>query len=570
MTDRRYRRVILALGLGLGAAVGCSGDDLAAGTCRSQRDCAANEVCIAGACTPANTPDDPCTAGSCPSGEFCDLTDLRCKPIDGVGLDAGLSSDGGPGSNEDAGPVGPCNDDTDCGTPPVDICIANQCVKGCGQPGGLVCTGGTTCDMATGKCMGDESCNEDVDCGPPQRICEDNMCIAGCVADSSLCEMGVEVCDTNTGRCVRLPNRCGDDSQCNPPSTVCENMQCVPGCGQPGGVQCSGMTPRCIEATGRCGPPRMCMVDADCMNPDEICLDQACTLRCDRGGSCPIPNICDTSTGICLPGQVALGDPCQLDAQCQGSVCLTVNVNMTTQQICATPCGSTSECPLDFTCGELSEMKFCLSERLTTPVLAFDTRSGGFCSQANNTCQSRWCDLNASTCLEVCSRNSDCTNFGGQCWMFQYDQSGQNEYETFCEVETGGVGGAPCTANDQCQSNLCSTGTNACAAFCCRDQDCGASENCVLYNLDPANLVKVCEPRSTTAGTQALGTSCTANTQCETEICIAEDPSAPNGARQCSTRCCRHSDCSFLGATARCRPTAGPIANSLTGLCFDR
>ena len=568
------RRVLWALGFCWISVAACSGgeSELAPGTCRSQRDCATDEICLAGECSPANVTGTPCTVGSCPDGEFCDLTDQRCKPV-GSSTDAGEPGpDGGPrdGSTDDASISGPCLMDSDCGTPPVDVCVANTCVKGCGEPDGLVCTGGTTCDTATGKCVDANSCRDDSDCGPPQRICENSTCVPGCVANPGLCMAGVEVCDTNTGRCVTLPNRCAQDSDCSPPSTVCENTQCVPGCGQPGGIQCSGTTPDCNTSTGRCQAAQACTIDADCMDPDQICVNRACTLRCDRGGSCPSPNVCNTVDGRCLPGRIALGDPCMVDAQCQSSVCLTINISMTSQRLCVQPCSATSQCPLDFTCGELDEMRFCLSENLSNPPARFDVRSGGACSQASNSCQSRWCDLNASTCLETCLRDSDCAGFGDKCWMFRFDVNNVTNYETFCEVETGGGPGAACTTDDQCQSNLCSLTTRTCAQFCCRDQDCGPTQNCVLYNLDAANLIKICAPRSAGAGTQALGSACTADNQCESELCIPADVTALTGPEQCSSRCCTHADCSFLGASARCRPVSGPVMGSLTGLCFDR
>ena len=547
------------------ALSGCGGGtERAPGTCAAQRDCADNEVCVAGFCrTPGMS--GLCEPGACPAGSFCDPADLRCKPLDGQ--DGGMG-DGGPTSPGDGGPDGLCAQDTDCGQPPVDICVANQCVKGCGQPDGLVCTGGTICDPATGKCLDESACTADIECGPPQRICIDRECVAGCGANPNLCPAGTEVCDTTTGRCVPLPGRCTGDGDCMPPSTVCENMQCVPGCGQPGGVQCTGAAV-CDPATGRCSTPGGCNVDSDCMDPDLICVNMVCTPRCDRGNVCNANQVCNPDDGRCLPANLALGTMCEISAQCETSVCLNVTISMMTQQLCALPCAATSECPLNYTCSDLSGMGFCLNENLSSPPASFDTPSGGTCSMGNNTCQSTWCDLNAGTCIEECSRDADCANFVFGCWMYGFTSGGVTNYAHLCAGTTGSAAGAACTMDSNCLSGICNFNSGRCAAHCCRDQDCGPTENCTAYDIDGINFVNVCTPRSASAGSGALGSTCTGNGDCESELCLPVDRTAPTGPRQCTSPCCAHSDCGFLGAGGKCRPFTGPLPNTITGACFS-
>lgn len=564
----------------LGTAVtGCESESspVPGGPCVVQRDCVVGEQCVSSVCRPTNQ-TAPCTPGQCGVDQFCDVADGRCKPLasqprddagstpddaETVGVDAGSAPD----AIVDAGPQ-TCTEDTECGTPPVDVCVANQCVKGCGEPEGLLCTGGTRCDLATGKCRADP-CADDADCGPPQRICEQDICVSGCVVDISRCEVGAEVCDTDTGRCVPLPTPCIDDTDCAPPMTVCEALQCVPGCGQPGGVQCSG-TSLCDQMTGRCGPPPPCAVDADCMRADLVCVEQRCTLRCDQGGACGANELCDSASGRCLPANLPLGEDCLFDVQCDSDLCLTINPSMTSQRICVLPCSATSQCPLDFTCGELSEMPFCLSENLFTPAAQYDTRSGGSCSRTSNTCQSSWCDPDANVCLEQCARDSDCAGFGSQCWVFEHrDSTNTPAFANLCVLLGGAGAGAACTSNAACRSGICNRLTGRCSRLCCRDQDCGPTENCVMYTLDASNLAKICAPRGPTTGTGALGTSCLINTDCETSLCQPVDASQPSGPTQCTSRCCTNADCTFLGSTAHCRPVPGPIANSVTGVCFS-
>ena len=494
------------------------------GACQAQRDCVVGEVCIAGTCRPLTDAGQPCTPGSCEPNTFCDLADGRCKPVLTMVRDAGFSS-------PDA-------------TPAQDATVAEE-------DAGFV----------------EPECVSDPDCSPPQQICEQGMCVAGCVAMPDRCAEGTEVCDTNTGRCVPLSVRCMADRDCRPPATICESQQCVPGCGLPGGIQCTGLDGPCNPTTGRCEGAGVCAVDADCMDPDRICVDQRCALRCDRGRPCPSGDACNPADGRCGPGDLPLGDPCQFSAQCATDVCLSFTIGGSTSQLCTLPCSATSQCPLDFTCGELSEMWFCYSETLITPSPAYDTPSGGFCSMDSNTCQSGWCATAANECVEECSRDSDCATFGGQCWMYEFTRSGQPAYTTLCQLAGGQLPGTACTTGQTCRSNICDGGE--CADLCCSDADCGSDENCVLYEIDASNLTRICAPRSASAGTGVLGSACTSNNQCETELCTPSSIYAPNGARHCSSRCCNHADCSFLGPNGRCRPIAGPIANSLVGVCFD-
>jgi hypothetical protein len=63
-------------------------------------------------------------------------------------------------SRVDAGAQVRCTTDSDCG-PPARICEFMQCIPGCGQVGGLQCTGFQTCDANTGRCVGAPTCVDD-------------------------------------------------------------------------------------------------------------------------------------------------------------------------------------------------------------------------------------------------------------------------------------------------------------------------------------------------------------------------------------------------------------------------
>jgi len=568
----------------LAALAACSGGPTSGGSCQSNRDCIPGETCISGSCqivAASGCKNDE----QCPLGQYCDTTDSTCKmfssgdPDGGAVADAGSSTVATDGGVPDAGPrpdsgTGLCTVDTDCGSPPVDICQAGQCVLGCGQSGGLQCTGGTVCDMATGHCVSENpTCAMDSDCNPPTEICVNNACVFGCGLDSTLCQQG-EVCDTNTGRCVVVQTNCTDDSQCSPPMTVCESSQCVPGCDQAGGLQCSGATPFCDAATGRCtsNNPNACQLDADCTGANEICVNMACVLRCDApgGAGCTAPQVCDTNTGRCVAGGLPLGDmTCTQDAQCQSGLCLGLTINMATVNSCSRPCGATSQCPVDFTCGDVSGMGFCLSENLNSPPATFDTPSGGACNSTTNTCQSGWCNTGQNQCIETCSRNSDCASFGGNCWTYEQSGTGGTSFDNLCyDPGSGSATGAACTQNSNCRSGICSRYSGTCAAHCCSDADCPASQSCDTYDLDSATVVKICGPRSAGSGNLALGAACTTWSDCESEVCVPVDPADMNSPRKCSTLCCTESDCNQLPSGGRCRASTGPVTGTIIGVCI--
>ncbi|MCA9549142.1 MAG: hypothetical protein KC933_03845 [Myxococcales bacterium] len=558
---------------------GCSGSG--AGSCQSNRDCVLGETCISGSCQTIQ--QQGCQNDEqCALGEYCDQNSHRCltitigDPDAGVTADAGTSTVTADGGVETDGGVhtGPCTVDTECGTPPIDICVAMQCVKGCEQPDGLPCTGGLVCDSATGHCVDPNlNCQQDSDCNPPTQICIANSCVFGCALDTTLCQAG-EICDTNTGRCVVVQTSCTQDSECSPPMTVCESNQCVPGCGQAGGIQCSGATPFCDAPTGRCSnvDPNACQLDADCTGADEICVNNSCTLRCDAAGSpgCVAPQVCNTTTGRCLQGNLPLGDACLDDDQCATGLCLGLTINATSLSVCSTPCGATSQCPLNFTCGDLGGMSFCLGENLTTPPATWDTRSGGLCNTTTNTCQSGWCNTGQSQCIETCSRNGDCASFGGNCWAYEHtDAAGNNVFDSLCyDPGSGSATGAACAQNGNCRSGICSRYTSVCAQQCCSDADCGATQNCGVYDLAADTVVKICLNKSATSGSAALGATCTAANQCDSEICAPTDPAVMNSPMKCSTLCCRDADCGVLPGGGRCRPLTGPVTGTIVGVCL--
>lgn len=580
----------LALLLGLGAAgLGCGSDaPVAGGSCTTSSDCITGETCVAGTCTAGSGPSADCVDDlDCPTGTLCNLSTGTCEaPSTGRDLgttmsDAGeTSSDaevgdvpGDAGVGADAEPMdafeGPCTTDEQCGTPPVNICFANQCVLGCGQPNGLTCTGGQVCNTANGRCeAAQQSCATDAEC-PSAQICESQLCVPGCTLNPSLCDAATQLCDPSTFRCVALPTPCTMDSECMPPMTVCESSQCVPGCDQTGGIQCSGTTPYCNSGTGRCQATQVggCTLDSDC-GATEICENMQCVPRCDAPtGSCTAPQVCNPTSGRCINGGLALGATCSLNAQCTTNTCLGVTINSATVRTCSQPCGAQADCPLNFSCSDFSGMSFCIAETVFTPAADFDTRAGGYCDTNTNTCQSGWCNTGDSVCLETCQRSSHCSSFGGQCYLHTYTpSSGGTGYQQLCYSVSGSAGGVSCTTNSDCRSGVCNRYAGTCADHCCADSDCASNQNCGVYDLDTSNIVKVCTAAG--SGTRSLGSSCTSAAQCATEVCAPTDPTATSSPMQCSTTCCSNADCAALPNGGTCQPLSGPVTGTLVGVCI--
>ena len=146
--------------LGLAAATtlsACKKDPYPA--CRRDSDCTTDigEVCVSGMCQNCTT-DADCDA----RGDGLVCFEFRCTPED----DPAVVADGGDGSN--IGDV--CSMRTDC-------------------TGGLACVAGTcqaceedfacapyTCNLDTGRCDPQGSCQADADC-PTEEICDGGMCV---------------------------------------------------------------------------------------------------------------------------------------------------------------------------------------------------------------------------------------------------------------------------------------------------------------------------------------------------------------------------------------------------------
>lgn len=173
---------------------------------------------------------------------------------------------------------------------------------GSGGSGG----GGSSCDPATSVCP----CDADGAC-PDDLTCSEGICVDGCDFGYE-CGPG-KVCAN--GQC--LPG-CGTNTPCAEPGTTCENGVCVP---DPGNPACDDQTP--------------------CPVAGEICVNGICSTPCDANDDCPTGEVCNASTGACIP------DPSPLPScSSSGTTCGGVGQVCMNDGYCHYPCTDVDACKL--------------------------------------------------------------------------------------------------------------------------------------------------------------------------------------------------------------------------------
>jgi hypothetical protein len=213
---------------------GCSSDTVFSGECKRDSDCEQYERC--------DTLDFRCVCDSdnaCAHGEYCNASG-SCQVISG--------------------------------------CFTND-----------DCADGSFCDLATGECIGANSCRSDGHCDIGM-ICENNLCRLGCRATGD-CDLGKrEVCIS--GVCVQ--GKCENTGYC-PLGLVCnlQNNECE----QPAVNHCqAGCDPLCSD--GVCPS----VGDSPCGDPTAICagmdvFSSHCWYGCDpEQDACPSGHVCKPTT----------------------------------------------------------------------------------------------------------------------------------------------------------------------------------------------------------------------------------------------------------------------------------
>ena len=257
--------------------------------------CAANQVCIDGACAaiPNSCP--------CPKETYCDLATTTCK----VGCTSDMECSSGRICNTNSRTcfVG-CRMDTACAKD--QICDSNACRAGCRKD--VDCGSGKICALPGNTCV--EGCRKDADCGGGGKICNTatNTCSGGCRMDSD-CTTAGQICDTTSNMC--RPG-CRTTATC-PKEQVCDttNKKCVAGC----------------DSDTRCNTGRICessMCQDGCRTSDSCALG----TYCDSAGTKKCVSGCNRDVTRCPIGQACVGyvdgsSKCQVE--CYGWACNGTN-----------------------------------------------------------------------------------------------------------------------------------------------------------------------------------------------------------------------------------------------------
>ncbi len=243
---------------------------------------------------------------TCDSNNNCTVCDAYgCYP---AGSGVGGSSQGGGGG----GPVG--SGGTGGG--------------GVGGGGG----GGSSCDPATSVCP----CDADGMC-PDGLSCADGLCVSGCDFGYE-CGPG-KVCAN--GQC--LPG-CSDNAPCAEAGTVCENGVCVP---DPANPACDDQTP--------------------CPVAGEICVNGICATPCDANDDCPTGEVCNASTGACIP------DPSPLPScSSSGTTCGGVGQVCMDDGYCHYPCSDVNACKLIDNRFDACDQGVCKTDEEVSPECTSD------------------------------------------------------------------------------------------------------------------------------------------------------------------------------------------------------
>lgn len=150
-------------------------------------------------------------------------------------------------------------------------------------------------------------------------------------------------------------------------------------------------------------------------------------------------------------------------------------------------------------------------------------------------------------CTETCCKSEDCPS-GFVCF-------GAGTGGSYCvraanaqrspPASGGKIAGSTCIGDSECRSGLCASG-GRCLDTCCVQTDCATGTVCAVATVDKHDLW-VCADPAKWGGVRNLGTSCTAQTQCKNDNCVASDGTA--NPQQCTPSCCSAQSCDGQGFT---------------------
>ena len=299
------------------------------------------------------TPDDPCfQSGSCLDGECQSEVETVCDDDNPCTIGSCVTGEG----CEHLPAEGECNDGSPCTED--DICVAGECI---GDE--VVCDDENPCT--------DDSCDELAGCisTDNKAECDDgDSCTVGDVCQSGACAGGENLCECQADddclflieedKCV-LAVEC---QQAEPPFTcvVLDEVECEASTTSCAVAACAADTGECdLEPANQgeaCDEPLNCVTGGSC--EDGLCVGDA--VECDDDNGCTLDQ--------CVPGNGCVSEP-QI-VPCDDSDPCTINDFCTLDGVCLGQ---------DVGCGEVPALGY----RLTALSIA----EPGFClPQPNNGC----------------------------------------------------------------------------------------------------------------------------------------------------------------------------------------
>lgn len=447
--DDRFQRpawwtlasVALGMLLVMPLLAGCAGAD-----CTTSSDCAADQICQAGACAERCADDGDCETNRVCRAGVCELLPRCNEPSDCAG---GEVCDDGVCRAQRA----ECDGDSDC--PPSFTCFEGGCYAPGTAPGSGGCAGcqnGEAC--IDGECVPLDAGTPDV---APADVTPEDAPIATDAEDADDADDAPEPEDTADADAPMTPE-VGDDAD---PVDVVDDA--------PADVPPEDVAPDLVEDTVA-DPDTGCRGAADCPE-DQICIGGVCTeVPADTG-----PDVADTSpdTVTCEgAGTRTLGELCSAAADCCSDQCFGIEP----RGVCTELCDTWSDCNPEGVARPL----FCYTGGGPASQLCAESSYLDACTNRNQclggvpgmVCRIPSFVTGLGRCTYQCGATDECAP-GSACGPVDLaNGTPPAAYVNLCTPV-----GTPCATFADCLSGLCledDAGPNYCTAFC----DLGDTASC--------------------------------------------------------------------------------------------
>ncbi len=348
---------------------------------------------------------------------------------------------------------------------------------------GTSCEDGLFCTSASGAAGDADACDGTGACAGQAVQCDDGLFCTGVES----CDEGANACVSSGDPCPATEcNTCQEDTDsCFDPAgsacgsdkdTTCDNPDTCDGAGTcESNIESPGFV--CREATGPCDVPETCSSEGKChsdvfrqagfvcnagsgdaCDPDEVC--SGTSAECPEDTFEPGSTVCNAGTGdVCDPDEFCPGVPDQ------GCPVDRVEFTSTVCRAAVGDCDEAEMCPGVADIGCPADEKKSASVECRPIVGVCDVAES--CDGINNDCPPDAKQLSNFECNAAeyaCDEPETCDGVTNDCPVVP---------PTIC------TNGAPCTADEQCQSGACIG--EACSPIALLSEGCDSDGDC-----DPA------------------------------------------------------------------------------------